>query len=855
MKFVKRLAFLLPPLLLAGFAAWTGIHLHPSSKHPYLVLESDNNLKVTILQRGVDSLKACQALTSSLADALVVSCPTCRVLQATCLGDLNREQRRALSSASLTTPSAVIPNGVVIFDSPNPATASAVCEDSQRQSQNTANPSGRVFCMAPGQPRPRLDALTDSAADEVRGGWVAWTLISVLLLALYAYFALGRAVQNLSSRLVTLSRRFKQLLIASIDLLLIELTLWLAYVLRLGSVQFHEKSLFTLMIVAPILALPIFVAFGLYRSVIRYAGTRAMTSIARAVAVYIALAVSVIYLLPVPGTPRSVLVIHGALALLSLGASRFMARAWLNQLHPSNSFGADRRNVIIYGAGAAGVQLSLALSHSRELRPIAYLDDDARLHRTRLGDIEVFPPQRLSELIQRYQVREILLALPSASRHRRSEIVALLEHYPVQVRTLPMVSDLAEGKIKTDDLREVEIEDLLGRDPVIPDAHLLKANITGKSVMVTGAGGSIGSELCRQICSLRPASLVLFEQSEFLLYSLEQELAHHQSSGTVVPSTRIYPVLGSVADQARAERAIRKFNIETIYHAAAYKHVPLVEHNPCEGAFNNVVGTYRVARAALNQSVQTFVLISTDKAVRPTNTMGASKRFAELVLQALAADSSMGGTESRTRFTTVRFGNVLGSSGSVVPLFRKQIRNGGPLTVTDPRIVRYFMTIPEAAQLVLQAGAMGKNGDVFVLDMGEPVQILDLAKRMIKLSGLQEKSVENPNGDIEIVFTGLRPGEKLYEELLTGHNTSPTAHPRIKSATEKMLPLHTISQLLERLERAVEAGNSNETRTILLEAVEDFQPQCGNEDLILTRAPAWRAQLEVVAGANDRRTV
>jgi FlaA1/EpsC-like NDP-sugar epimerase len=420
----------------------------------------------------------------------------------------------------------------------------------------------------------------------------------------------------------------------------------------------------------------------------------------------------------------------------------------------------------------------------------------------------------------------VLLAIPSSSRQRRNAIIAELESLPLLVRTLPGLAELAQGKVSINDLRDIDIEDLLGRDPVPPNPALLGANITAKAVMVTGAGGSIGTELCRQILEQSPSDIVLYELNEFALYQIEQELVTRKAR---LPhcKTRIWPLLGSVCDEARLTQVLTQFHIETLFHAAAYKHVPMVERNPGQGAINNVIGTWRCAQAALQAGVKTFVLISTDKAVRPTNTMGATKRLAEMVLQSLAAQYP-----DQTRFTMVRFGNVLGSSGSVIPLFREQIRQGGPLTVTDPRIIRYFMTIPEAAQLVIQAGAMGKDGDVFVLDMGEPVKILDLAKRMIHLSGLGIKDEADPEGDIEINFTGLRPGEKLYEELLIGENVTPTDHPRIRRANEHFLEWAQLEPILANL---IEAGSRNDgerTREILLGAVREFAPQCSNADLL-----------------------
>ena len=544
--------------------------------------------------------------------------------------------------------------------------------------------------------------------------------------------------------------------------------------------------------------------------------------------------------------PRAVAVIAPLMAFFIMSGSRLLYR----RMAQSRAEAAGgRTDVLILGAGSAAALLlrdiASGSSAMRQWRVVGLLDDDPfKKGRqiqgvTVLGSLADLPAQA-----RRLGVGRVVIAMPSASLQARTRAARLAEQAGVAVMTVPGMDDLLSGRVAVSAIRSVEPEALLAREAVTLDEQRLRGLLSDKVVMVTGAGGSIGAELCRQIAQFGPRRLVLFEANEFAMYGLEQEFrAGH-------PAVPIQCAMGDVKDGARLRQVLQQHRPDVLFHAAAYKHVPLMENdNVWEAVRNNVLGTLVTARAAIDAGVGRFVLVSTDKAVNPTNVMGATKRLAEMACQALQA--SQGGT----RFITVRFGNVLGSSGSVIPKFREQIAAGGPITVTHPDIVRYFMSIREAAQLVLQAGALGEGGEIFVLDMGEPVQILDLAKRMIKLSGLQEKSVENPNGDIEIVFTGLRPGEKLYEELLTGHNTSPTAHPRIKSATEKMLPLHTISQLLERLERAVEAGNSNETRTILLEAVEDFQPQCGNEDLILTRAPAWRAQLEVVAGANDRRTV
>ncbi|NOR71358.1 MAG: NAD-dependent epimerase/dehydratase family protein, partial [Methylomarinum sp.] len=477
------------------------------------------------------------------------------------------------------------------------------------------------------------------------------------------------------------------------------------------------------------------------------------------------------------------------------------------------------------------VQLASALECGREFKPVAFIDDDKLLHKQKVNGLRIYSITSLSYLIERHGVTDILLAIPSVTRARRGEIIRLLEPYPVHVRSMPGMSDIAQGKVTFDEIQEVDIADLLGRDAVEPDQALFHANIAGKVVMVTGAGGSIGSELCRQIILLQPAKVVLFELNEFALYSIDKELNQAVSVLGNADQFEVVAILGSVADEVRVNKVCKAFNVQTIYHAAAYKHVPMVEHNPAEAIKNNVFGTLAIAQAAIAANVETFVLISTDKAVRPTNTMGATKRFAELVLQGLSLNSG-----HNTRFTMVRFGNVLGSSGSVIPLFREQIARGGPVTVTDARIIRYFMTIPEAAQLVIQAGAMGQGGDVFVLDMGEPIRIVDLAKRMIHLSGLEIKDENHPDGEIEINFTGLRPGEKLYEELLIGDNISETVHCRIMRAEEEVIAWDVLDKRLQQLKLTIENDAFEGMRDILKESVSGFVPQCEVSDLL------WKAQ-------------
>jgi len=511
--------------------------------------------------------------------------------------------------------------------------------------------------------------------------------------------------------------------------------------------------------------------------------------------------------------------------MLLIGGSRIVGRWYFyEEKSRINNASSKRQNVLIYGAGSAGIQLATALSYSRELRPIAFIDDDPGLSNHHIIGMKVHTSSELEQLIISMNIKEVLLAIPSISRIQRNKIINRLESYPVLVRSVPGVSELAQGNLNIDDLNVVGIDDLLGRDPVPPNQNYIRSNITNKVVMITGAGGSIGSELCRQIMQLQPNKIVLFEQNEFSLYAIDQELIGMKLDIDIVP------ILGSILNASLVEQVCCKFDVQTIYHAAAYKHVPMIELNNFSGVDNNIFGTLSCAEAASLANVETFVLISTDKAVRPTNTMGATKRFAEMILQAISQKYQ--GKGNATNFSMVRFGNVLDSSGSVIPLFKKQIKNGGPVTVTDPEIIRYFMTIPEAAQLVIQAGAMSKGGDVFLLDMGEPVKILDLAKKMIRLSGLEVKDNDNPNGDIEILFTGLRPGEKLYEELLIGDNALTTEHKLILRSEEEMLPWSELEVILHKLKIAVDEQNFKGVRELLVETVHGYKPDNSINDLM-----------------------
>ncbi len=592
-----------------------------------------------------------------------------------------------------------------------------------------------------------------------------------------------------------------------------------AFSLRLGIWYWPDNDLVWVILGAPIIAIPIFIRFGLYRAIIRYIGLKVLWAVVQAVSLYALVWGLIGFMASAEGIPRSVIIINWILAILVIVGLRVVAR-WM--LLSVNGFKqSSKNNVIIYGAGSAGRQLLTALQQSNEYNPVAFIDDANEFKNKSINGVEVFTINDIKGLISKREVSEILLAMPSTSRTRRNEIIDLLEQYPIMVRSLPGVSELAQGKINITDLKEVSIKDLLGRDVVETNKDLLTQNIADKVVLVTGAGGSIGSELCRQIMILKPKALILFEINELALYTVEKELSNFG-----IHQIDMYPILGNVNNKNRLSNVFKRFQVDTIYHAAAYKHVPMVEFNNTEGVNNNIFGTLNCAQVAIDTGVETFVLISTDKAVRPTNTMGATKRCAELILQALSAK------QSGTKFTMVRFGNVLGSSGSVIPLFKQQIKAGGPVTVTDINIIRYFMTIPEAVELVIQAGAMGVGGDVFVLDMGKPVKIYDLAKKMIHLTGLEVKDKSNPKGDVEIQITGLRPGEKLYEELLIGDNVSDTDNPLIMCAEEDMLAWEELVLILNDLELAIMECNHEQLRKLLIQAVPGFKPQCGIEDLL-----------------------
>lgn len=642
--------------------------------------------------------------------------------------------------------------------------------------------------------------------------------------------------------MLELPRRYKRGLQVATDFILVWLALWLAFVVRLGWDELKNPLDGHLWLFgsASAVAIPIFVRFGMYRAVMRYFGTDALITIFKAVSLSALILALIVYWYSNHKTvvPRSIIFNYWWLSLLMIGGLRLLMRQYFlgdwyaaKQHVPFTSRDNGQPRVAIYGAGAAGNQLLAALRMGRMMRPVAFIDDDESISDRTISGLQVFSGKDIQRMIEITGAEEILLAIPSATRARRREVLTGLEMFPLHVRSVPSVMDLASGRVKVDDIQEVDIADLLGRDAVPAQRNLLAHCITDQVVMVTGAGGSIGSELCRQILLLKPKALLLFEHSEFNLYSIHSELESRIQRESL--PVRLVPFLGSIQNQDRLLETMSMWHVDTVYHAAAYKHVPMVEHNIAEGVLNNIMGTLNTAQAALQANVANFVLISTDKAVRPTNVMGSTKRLAEMVLQALSkevapvlfGDATNVARVNKTRFTMVRFGNVLGSSGSVIPLFHKQIKAGGPLTVTHPKITRYFMTIPEAAQLVIQAGSMGEGGDVFVLDMGEPVRIAALAEKMIHLSGLSVRSEKNPYGDIAIEFTGLRPGEKLYEELLIGDNVSPTQHPMIMKANEDYLDWESLKSRMVVLVEAIREDDFIRVRQILRELVSGYCPE------------------------------
>jgi FlaA1/EpsC-like NDP-sugar epimerase len=613
-------------------------------------------------------------------------------------------------------------------------------------------------------------------------------------------------------KLLNMNRSTKKIIMIFVDSILIIGLLLFAFSIRLGYWYFPEGDLIFLIFGAPILALPVFFVSRLYHSVVRFIGVKSLITIIQSVSLYAAIWGLMSYMTNIEGVPRSVILINWMLCIIFITGSRLLAR-WLFT-YKEKIEKIDKNNIIIYGAGSAGRELSHALGSVKSNNHLLYIDDNPLLDGSYINNVPIFVTHKISKLITKFSITEVLIAIPSASRKRRREILDSIRELPVRVRCLPSISQLTNGRIKEDDLLEIEISDLLGRESVLPNEDLLKIKIYEKVVLITGAGGSIGSELARQIIFLEPQKIILFDHSESSLYEIDKELRILK-----IPNIEIIPILGSITSGKKLENICNYFQVQTIYHAAAYKHVPLVEFNTSSGVQNNVFGTLLSAQAAIASKVETFVLISSDKAVRPTSIMGAAKRCAELILQSLSSGPH------NTIFSMVRFGNVLDSSGSVIPLFKEQIKLGGPVTVTDINIVRYFMTIPEAVELVIQAGAMGNGGEVFILDMGKPIKIYDIAKKMIELSGLKVLDKENPSGDIEITYTGLRPGEKLFEELLVSDNVIRTGNKLIMRAKESMIEWEELEPILRELNEACTKSNHEKIRSILKEIVPEFSPK------------------------------
>ena len=629
-------------------------------------------------------------------------------------------------------------------------------------------------------------------------------------------------LSKLTMLVLQLPRPIKRLIVLLVDSAICLLSVYFSFYLRVGEwvpifSQSGWKPLLALE-TSILFSLPLFLAFGLYREIFRYSGWFALLTLLRAMCLYAFIFAVIFTVIGIEGVPRTVGLIQPIVLVMLVGASRAFASYWLSNSYRKQLKLSAVPHVLIYGAGDAGRQLMGALSHSYEMQVVGFLDDDPKLQGSTLGGRRIYSPERLIDLTASLDVSEVLLAIPSASRFRRNQIIKLMRDAKVGIQTLPSMSDLASGKISTQDLRSLDIDDLLGRELVLPDSDLLTKNSFSKTVMVTGAGGSIGGELCRQIMEQAPKTLLLVEQSEYALYQIHYEISTRiENHGGL--NVQIVPLLASVTNPDRMRIIVGEWQPDVIYHAAAYKHVPLVEANVVEGIRNNTIGTLTVAQIAIELGVPHFILISTDKAVRPTNVMGASKRLAEMILQALAQSAS------KTKFSMVRFGNVLNSSGSVVPKFRQQIKDGGPVTVTDLRMTRYFMTIPEAAQLVIQAGALATGGDVFLLDMGEPVKIVDLARRMIELSGLDVKDAQNLEGDIEIEEIGLRPGEKLYEELLIDGNPEKTIHPRVFKSHEDFLPWSELELKVQQISQAIEKNDDQALIALLKELVSGYKPE------------------------------
>ncbi|MDC0350833.1 polysaccharide biosynthesis protein [Candidatus Pelagibacter sp.] len=631
---------------------------------------------------------------------------------------------------------------------------------------------------------------------------------------------MNNRVHKLSRTILTLPRYAKRLFAIITDAALCVIAFWIAYFLRLDQFIILRGNMLLLSIIIVIIAIPIFWSFGLYRTMFRYSGKSSIVSISFAIFVYGMIFFSIVTIFGISGVPRSIGIIQPLVLFFAIASSRLCVRYLLGDIYQNKEKISSLPKALIYGAGSAGRQLASSLDNSYEMKVVGFVDDDELLHDQILQGKIIYPPADLSQIIPLKEVTHILLAIPSVRRSKRIDILKKINKNKVIVRTLPSVTDLVEGRVTTSDIRDLDVEDILNRETVIPNNQLLTKNINSKVVLVTGAGGSIGSELCRQIIKLNPQTLILVELSELALYQIYAELEDIKIKHKINNQIKIIPLMASVQDELRMTEIIKTFKPNTLYHAAAYKHVSIVEENIFEGIKNNVFGTLNTAKIAIANDVSDYVLISSDKAVRPTNIMGASKRLAELCLQALFNNNS---NKNKIKLCMVRFGNVLESSGSVIPKFKKQIRDGGPITLTHEEVTRYFMTIPEAAQLVIQAGAMAEGADVFVLDMGDPVKIKDLAKKIITLSGLTLKDKENPDGDIKIKVIGLRPGEKLYEELLLGDNPEQTKHPKIKRAKDPLIPWSQLSHYLRELRELIQDGKIKETQEFLKEILKDYK--------------------------------
>ena len=617
-------------------------------------------------------------------------------------------------------------------------------------------------------------------------------------------------------------RVHKRLVLLVIDVLLCVGTVRSAFYLRLGTWDVTGMNVWLPTIASILIAIPIFIRSGLYRAIIRHTGWSALSTMAGAIAIY-SIPFSIVFtFVGVAGVPRTIGLLQPILLLLFVGGLRAFGRAWLGDHYMKLRQQAAKPKIMIFGAGQAGRQLLRAVEE--QIKVEGFIDDDPKLQGATMHGVPIYSLERAHEVLETRQIKQVLLAIPSASRRRKIETAEIIRSWGIKVLAPPAMTDIASGKVTTSDLRKIEIEDLLGREAIAPVKSLMRANIKDRVVLVTGAGGSIGQELCRQIIASNPQRLIVLDFNEFGVYSMQQQLEKLAASKGI--GVEIMPIIGSVCEKENIEEVFAIFKPDTVFHAAAYKHVPLVESNVLAGVANNVFGTLNTVQAAIKHGVGSFTLVSTDKAVRPTNIMGASKRVSELILQALAAEGGQ-----KTTLSMVRFGNVLGSSGSVVPLFKEQIGNGGPITITDARITRYFMTIPEAAQLVVQANAMAGGGDVFLLDMGKPIKIIELAKNMVKLAGLTIRDSDRPEGDIEIVEVGLRPGEKLFEELLIGAQDLPTDHQRIFRAKESFLSWADLSKMLEMLEQTIAKRDADSARAILQELVPEFEPSSPLSDL------------------------